>query len=368
MSRTLFIIAPLGEPHRRPRLEKLLRLTRDLGLDIHYRGWRREENERAVMPGLLSDQPLLVGGGRRSRSTLLMYPLWTWKVFRMLLREKPKHVYCLGLETATAAFAASFFYPVRYVFDDADRLLLLFNIPGALRGLLEIGERMVSRKAARHIIPGPGRYPYRTPSMAIIRNVPDKEQVDQANALTHDRADRNLRVYINGWIDPTRGSSFLAAAARKLLERGAPVEFLIAAKSTTGLDDLAGLPNVTHLGSLTQVEALSWYRATDLVATFYDPRILINQWAEANKWGDCVTMQTPFVVNEEVRTAQEFLSAGAAFSVPFNDSDALADLLVSLQANPDRLAAATRALETLAPDFPYFNDQMRPLIAEFVAS
>lgn len=361
--RELVIIAPLGEPQRRPRIEKVMTIAAGMNLDLRFWGWRREAGESADVPGLKEDRPLMTGGGRRSRLARLMYPLWTWRVLVALLRERPARVYCLGFETALAAYLASKVYRLRYAFDDADRLLLLFRLPRPVMGLLEALEQRVSRSAIRHVIPGHGRYPYRSPTMAVIRNMPAREQVTRAKALPVSRPEGGLIVYANGWIDPSRGSRLLARAATRLAAVGSDIRFMIAARTCTDADDLLDLPNVINLGSLPQVEALARCKAVDLVATFYDPAVPINRWAEPNKWGDCVSMRTPIIVNSEVRTASEFVDAGAAFATPFDDSDALVDLLLDLRANPGRLEVARKALDDLAPDFVHFDDAMRPQLA-----
>jgi hypothetical protein len=364
----LVIIAPLGEPHRRPRIEKVMGIASGMNLALRFWGWRREADERAKIADLKEDRPLMSGGGRRSGLTRLMYPLWTLRVLLALLRERPDRVYCMGFETAVAAYIASKIYRLEYLFDDADRLLLLFRLPGPIRSVIEGVEKRVSRRAVSHMVPGFGRYPYRSPTMTVVRNMPARDQVTRAWALSVVRPEGGLIVYANGWIDPSRGSRFLAKAAARLAVMGSDIRFVIAARTQTDADDLMSLPNVIDLGALPQTEALAWCRAVDLVATFYDPTVPINRWAEPNKWGDCVTMRTPFVVNSEVRTASEFTDVGAAFATPFDDADALIEMLIGLEANPLILKESCEALDRLAPRFLFFDDAVRPLLQRLMAT
>ncbi|MCC6983208.1 MAG: hypothetical protein IT535_08045 [Bauldia sp.] len=281
-------------------------------------------------------------------------------MFWNLVWRRPRQVVCLGLETALAAYLASFLVRLKYVFDDADRLALIFKWPAWVRAALEQLEKRVAGRSSAHIVPGYGRYPYRHDRMVRIVNMPDTDQVRAAREWRlPDQPASSLVLYVNGWIDRSRGAEFIERIIERLDQRGG-VRVLLAAKSDTYLDGtLRKRTCVMDLGTLPQVEALAYYRLADLVVTFYDPDVPINRYAEANKWGDCVAMGVPFVVNEEVRTAEEYVAAGAAFSVPYGDVEAFMALIETLIENPAELERARSAIGDIK--FVPFEEALLPV-------
>ncbi|MNL40770.1 hypothetical protein D3C87_1631410 [compost metagenome] len=124
-------------------------------------------------------------------------------------------------------------------------------------------------------------------------------------------------------------------------------------------------PNVIFYGELPQREALAIYAASDVVLTYYDPRIEINKDAESNKWGDCIYFGKPFVVNKEVRTAEFFVDSGAAWSVPYADVEGLINLLSQLANDRRLIESASRRLSGMEESYPNFDIQMERLISSW---
>jgi hypothetical protein len=98
------------------------------------------------------------------------------------------------------------------------------------------------------------------------------------------------------------------------------------------------------------------------VLTYYDPKVQINRQAESNKWGDCIFLGVPFLVNSEVETAAQFVAQGAAFAVPYSDVDALESLILNLHANPSRLANAVERLQKFRPDYLPFDSAFEKIV------
>ena len=370
---TVFMIAPLGDPSRRVRLAKVISLLRDgHDRDIVYAGWAREKSEPLGrnIEGVVASHRLLSGGGYRSRFTRPLYLLWIMKVFFFLLWRAPREVYALGLETALPAWMASRIRPrIRYIFDDADRLLTFWTVPGWAYKLILFFEKRTSKASVYHIVPTFGRYEYENARMIEISNLPNEDQIDAAQSIEAFPRNDKLNVYVNGWLDPTRGLNLLDGAAARLIERGRDdIVFNVAiGRLTEERPAFFSRPNVNHLGSLTHVESLAEYRRNQLVVTFYDPAIRVNRFAVPNKWGDAIVMGTPIIANSEVETARSLLDAGAAFAIPFHDGEALAELLVALKDNPGTLDAARQAIIRVRPLYETFDKAMAPVLGKLLA-
>lgn len=362
-TRTLIIIAAGGSPEKRPRLEKTIRLAASQGWLVEFWGWARNPDETcgANLPGVSVSRTLLRGGGYHGSAARLRYPLWVLAVLTAMIRHRPRAVWALGLESALPVWLTRF-TGVRYVFDDADRLVLLFRLPALVTRLLAGLERRVSRDASTHVIPGVGRYDYRSSSMAVISNVPDSSQLQRAFAMPVQRPDAALVVYVNGWLTPTRGLDFIMNIMKEFAA-DPTIIFIVAAKlDSSRAEDLRHAPNALFLGSLDQVTALAWYRVSDLVITFYDPAIAINRFAEPNKWGDAAKMGTAVLVNSEVETAKPWITCGAAFAVQWNDVPAACALLQALAKDRPRVETAIKATLLMGRSLEDFDTAAAPLL------
>jgi len=371
MTQNLIVMAaPLGRPGKRVRLAKTISLLKDdYRCEVVFWGWKRvkEETLGANLSGVSSSKTLVRGGGYRSRFARLLYLYWMIRVFfaALVKARATGPIYCLGLETALPVWAASRFRrSLEYIFDDADRLVLIWSLPTFVKKAIVYFEKKVSRDALTHIIPSYTRYDYKTARQYEITNSPNADQVKKARGLKVSRHSQAFNVYVNGWLDATRGLTLINNAANILRERGNhDIAFNVAVGNLTDkATDFFDKPNVNYLGNLSHIESLAQYNVNDVVLTFYDPAIRINQFAIPNKWGDAVAMGTPIIVNAGIRTAEKILDRGAALRVSFDDPEALADILYELSRNPEVLSGMRTAIEGLRPDYRPFNEMMAKVL------
>lgn len=369
---TVVLIAPLGEPSKRVRLAKTIRLIgEDYNCDIAFWGWRRTAGEDLGknMDGIIETRLLIKGGGFRNIFARLFYIAYIFSVFVTVLRHAPRRVYCLGLETALPVWFASLFRPrIRYVFDDPDRLILLWPLPKLVERMLIYLETKVSMASVAHILPTKKRYDYNNKKQVEISNMPDLRQVSEALKKAPIREKGKLLVYVNGWLDISRGLNLLDCVAETLdLEGNSDIVFNVAAGRITG-DASRFLKRscVRYLGSLSQIDSLAQYPVNDVVVTFYDPSVRINRYALPNKWGDAMAMGTPVICNTGILTAEPLLASGAAFGVSFENADDLVNLLKDLSLNYNRLEEAKISITVLGRQQTYFEKSMTPVLSAFL--
>jgi len=204
--------------------------------------------------------------------------------------------------------------------------------------------------------------------MRILRNAPI--QSDYQNALKREGRQKRgeLVVYFNGWIGETRGAPIFLKIMQEANTRGIPIKMLVAGR-LAGVSSLAlaELPNVTYYGNLDLPDALELYRDADVALIYYDPNVEINRLAESNKWGDCVFLNTPFITNSEVKTADQFFHRGAAIPVPYSDDDGLLRTLVGLIERPARLIECREALQQFESEYKPFDAAFGALLDSLVA-
>lgn len=372
--KTVVLIAPHGEPGKRVRLAKMIRVINNrYHYDIAYWGWRRMPDETlgAKLDGVVESRALLVGGGFRSVLTRFYYLVWMFRVFFAVLWHAPRRVYCLGLETALPTWLASRLRRrIKYVFDDADRLVLLWNLPKSIEKIIIAFERRVSRDAVIHIVPTLERYDYRTIKQYEMANVPERDQVQEARCAAKSKQDSRLHVYVNGWLNQSRGLGLIDRAVR-ILEQENCNDIVFNVAINTGRETAEQLDflkhrNVNHLGFLTHTQSLAQYAANDVVVTFYDPAVRINRYALPNKWGDAIVMDTPIILNEGIETATPLIAAGIAFTVPFDDPCAFVALLRHLHSDNGRLITARAAITCIKDSYKPFDEAIVPVMTAFL--
>lgn len=371
MNTLLYMFAPLSAMRKRTRLAKMARYLEDHETQVVFFGWERLKGEAARWRWdgrFIEERILLKGGGYASRSARLLYPVWMVVVFcRVLFLPRGSKCWCLGWETAFPARLAALFSRCDIAFDDADRFSMLINLPRPLHRILTELERWTSRKCLLHVIPGWSRYEWRHDGMVLLRNTPMTADYEAALQITRVSRGQEFLIYINGWIAWDTGARTLLKALDELARRGKRCGVVVAGRIASGEGrQLIEHPWAEFRGELPQVEALKLYRQTHVALTLYDPSVAINHHAESNKWGDCVFLGTPFIVNREVQTARKFVEAGAAYDFAYNDHAALADLIERLAHDPGLLEAAQRSLQRFEPEYSPFEKQIEALFTAFV--
>lgn len=348
---------------KRTRLAKVGRYLEDRGIGVRFLGWERHRGELARLAwdgDLIQERAILRGGGYATRAARLMYPLWMAMVlFRCLALAKGTVVWCLGWETAFPARIAGAVRGLTIVFDDADRFSMLIRLPGPLQWALVRLEQWTSRRCTLHLVPGWSRYEWRHTSMKLLRNSPLRADYEYARSVAQHRADEAIKLYVNGWIAWDTGARIVLKALDILKERDVACRLTVAGRVASNDGEALILrPEADFKGELPQRKALELYRTCDLALTLYDPSVPINRHAESNKWGDCVFLETPFVVNSEVETAAKFVSAYAALSFPYNEPAALADIVESVAKDPLILDRVRENLRSFQAEYQSFENQL----------
>jgi len=368
----LILIAPAPAINKRTRLAKMPEVFCENGFTVLFLGWERipgELNKLRWTKSGVTEKTILRGGGYVSKKTRLMYPLWMLAVFwNVLFLGRRRWIMCLGWETAFPAQLAAFFTGSQIIFDDADRFSMILKLPGPLHKFLQCLERWSSRKAYLHLVPGMSRYEWNSPNMIVLRNSPVKNDFKMAQQNALARPDADLVIYANGWLGHTRGAPIILAALQRLEKLDKRFRIILAGRvDCESGKTLIEHPLVNYYGEIPQVEALSLYLSSDVALTFYDPIVPINRKAEANKWGDCVYLGTPFIVNSEVETARKFVQKGAAFSFSYTDVDCLVSILEDLATHPEKLSLARESLVEFKTSYPLYDEQLRNICYTLLA-
>lgn len=363
----LIVYAPGPSMMNRTRLAKLARVCERKSIKVRFFGWERFTAERSSLSvttqRYLEESSILVGGGYANSRLKIWYIVWFLSVFRSILFQKGgKVIWCLGWETAFPALIASLFKKNRIIFDDADRFSMLVTFPRPLQRLIEFLERFTSRWCCKHVVPSFLRYEWQTRNMFLLENTPLKSDI-QCLATIDPIPRSRFTIFMNGWIAWDTGAPVVIKALDILAERGYDFELWVAGKIvSSAARELVERSYCTYKGQISQSEALALYKAVDCTLTAYDPNVRVNVYAASNKWADCILTECPFIVNSEIKTAADFIEAGAAFCFEYPNYNELAALIEGLLIDRSMLEASKIKIQKMRNRILPFDDGLSEIL------
>ncbi|WP_161882071.1 glycosyltransferase family 4 protein [Deinococcus alpinitundrae] len=358
------IITPFSDIESVPRMAKLLDALDALNVEVEHWCWLREQREQKYHSNNIHPRVLLVGGGYSNKTLILYYIIFFLKVTSALFSTKGERFYAIGFISSIPLALMSRSRKIEYIFDNNDNFSKSHKWPKPLKYIIECFENLIASRAKIHIVPSKFRWMKADKNLRFLPNLPTKKTVARAKELSrkenYDR-DGKFTIYVNGLLTLPRGidkiyhiAKYIDADKSRIIVAGK----LISEEAR----EMVKLPSVEYLGELSNYESLAQYFRSNLVLTLYDPSIEINRLAEPNKWGDCIATSTPFLVNNEVQTAKEYIDSGICFSCPY-ENKSLLPLINTLIANPRLLTEAEEKMS--AYNQLDWEDRMREILEEF---
>ncbi len=208
--------------------------------------------------------------------------------------------------------------------------------------LLERAKRAMIRRAAGFIVPGDASSVYLQSfgvdpaQIATAGNAIDLASFrERLAAARRERtegdapdagAPQACTVLSVGRLDPEKGFDVLLAAARMLLERQAPIAFVIVGDGSQSAQLRATAPaNVSFVGAVDQTSVIEWYARADVFVL----ASLSEQWGMV--LNEAAAAGLPIVATEAAGGAWELIEDGTnGFRIPSGDAERLADALTKL--------------------------------------
>ena len=360
------IVAPLSSLSERTRLYKLTLFLHDgLGYkDITHVGWERipGEREEKRFDFNIHKKIILNGGGYGAGKVKWLYFMWMIKTFFYCFKFGKKDiVWALGFESAFPVMLVSKIKGFKVVFDDADRFSMIYKFPSIIDKILKFLEKKTSRNVAYHVVPGDARYQFKSKKFYVLKNTPSESQIEKAKQISENlEKPASFVININGWLGSGRGMKQALTLVNRLENEDLKI-LLIGKLDCEAAEKLAEHKNVIYKGKLSNAETLANYFLSDLVFTYYDPKLEINQYAESNKWGDAIKTNIGIIVNEEVKSAKFIKENNLGIIVPYNDTEALINEIQALLADDAKLATLKSNSEQYSYIMPYYEDQLKEL-------
>lgn len=343
MEKVAVIVGIGADIEAQPYLNKLSKVLCGKGYVVEYVFWDRGGGgvKRSFD---VKFTRLYKGFSRVKLHLLLHYICWSFCILKYFLTSPTKHkLYFLSrLDAAAPAFFVSLFKSINYVYLDRDAAHMTYKL-GFLKPVFRFFEATIGRRALIHMIPGESRNFTFCKNVRVVENTPSSEELATANDLFLKRGGRKdfrKTIYINGWLSEMRGMKFILDVARKLSSE--QYRIIVAGQpGCADADALIELSNIEYLGVVSNGEALSYYKESDLVLSFYDPIYEINQKAEPNKWYDCVFFGVKFITNKGLDTTRYFYEKNMCLMIEYGDSNELFSVLMDFQHRPSVARAFT---------------------------
>jgi glycosyltransferase involved in cell wall biosynthesis len=318
----------------------------ELGFDVELLLWARQPTEiPSDSLSQLTRHTLLTGGGYGSANIVTYYPVWWRRVSQYLSASGADLVYAYDFESAYGCIHNTALAHKTFIYDIADNFHLRHNFPPMIDSVIQALEKRVLDVANLILVPDECRIteleePFRD-KISVVANAP---RVSETPSIGYDLPGDELVVYWNGWLDSCRGRD----QVMKAVAATPGVRLLVAGSADGALEQaLHELGIAVYLGQLSPEDALKWYRAADVVFTFYEPSSAINRLACSSKWYDAMLSGRAILVNSEVAASVGLVASGIAYSCPYDDVEQLKGLLRRMVADRQELREMGRRAREL---------------------
>jgi glycosyltransferase involved in cell wall biosynthesis len=314
-------------------VQKLLTSLQRRGYTVTLVGWDRYRRlSSRFIAGGIGYKMIFRGWGYANRWLMLGLPLWTFRVFRFLLRQHSDFLIVVNFDTGVAAALAQLITRAPFIYDIRDNFDMRPTLPSVLRPVIAKLDQWVIAQAARVLVPDENRIVVsdehmRCKFIVIANCAPEIEPPsDQCK-------DRPFTIYASGYLLGLRGIHLLLDAAMRIpdirvLMAGHVLEVDLAER-------IRQTPNVDFRGWLTPEEALRLNFEADVIFSFYDPASEINRRAASSKWSDAMMASKPILVNSEVLKSTWIQQQDMGYLCPYGDVDQLIQVIKHIRHYPE---------------------------------
>ncbi len=321
-------------------IRKLSQSYLEAGYEVNFIGWDRLRtlpNSRLV-DGLQSKH-IMRGCGFSNWKLLFALPLWAGLLLYHCLWLRTDLIHVFDFDSAVSVAIINVLRGIPFIYDIQDNFGQRHRWPFPLNKFIRWMDDWTANRAAGILVTDENRIidfleKYRDKILIIPDCAPDlKEQCSFDNYKTGNREEpRPFTVMALGNLSKQRGIELLLDAIKHLPD----VHVLMAGRFVDqSLQQRAlSMAQVDFRGWLPMEDALRLASQTDVIFTFYDPSIEINQRASSNKWYDAMMLAKPVLVNTELLKSNWIEQEGFGFLCSYGDIEALVKCLKYIQDHP----------------------------------
>ena len=325
-----------------PRCVKIINTLRSAGHEVMFIGWDPDpdkEKVKAITPDVertLSLQSQLGGAG-----TLKQFPAFLMHILRSLKEFKPDAVHCVNEEISLLVLPFKHFlfkYMVTDIFDSLAYRVRTDN--KLLKKVLKTLSNLTYRFSELIIVTDQRRFqlidPKYRPKTIVMENTPDVD----CSIFPEKILEGPLKVCTTGLLSKSRGLARVLAAADKM--DNIEIVALGVLGDEYAQNEFVNHPKVNYLGKFKPIDALKVEADCDAILSFYRPDSLNNIYASPNKVFDAMSVGRPVIINSETIVSQWVVEKEIGYAVPYEDADALVEVLEKVRERKDTLEFSSR--------------------------
>lgn len=264
---------------------------------------------------------ILHGWGYKNRWLLIGYIFWMWKVFLYALQNKPKRIWVSNFQNGLPVAVAAIFTKTPFIYYIHDNISISYPWPKLITKLVEKVDNWIIKKAAVVIVPDENRIlphaNHLTHKFVILPNVPYRREKPNMSQSHNSK----FTIFVLGTIWDSRGIDTLLSAVKGINDIRILVAGNIPQKQV--LDKLLADSKVDYRGLLPQKDVFDLYQESDIIFSFYDPSLPINQKASPTKIYESMMMGKPVLVNEEIFFSKKVIDWDIGYSCGYWDINGL---------------------------------------------
>lgn len=303
-----------------PRVVRMTEVARRIGFEPLFCGALRDpqlprDDEWQGIPVVRLGRFFPLLNGRRPWLYLRSVARYNRELFSLLRKRRPGLVHASDFEAMPACILYRLLRRCRLVYNIHDNLAQRYELPAALRAVLNALEgccvlmadvALVPEAFRRNALP---RWCRR--DVLVVPNTPGEISFSPPPPV-----DGRIRLFFGGWLDWGRGLQTLIAIA----ESSNRVELRVAGEGSEEIvRALRAHPRVRYLGFLDHDAVLEETRNCHVVPALYDPARAINRFAASNKLAEALAIGRPVLLNSELAVADRFSGMAFAISAPYAD-------------------------------------------------
>jgi glycosyltransferase involved in cell wall biosynthesis len=313
--------------------QKLLGSLQKRGYDVTLVGWDRY---RRLPPRFISGdieyEMIFRGWGYANRLLMLGLPLWAFRVFRFMLRQRSDLLIVINFDTGIAAALAQPITRASFIYDIRDNFDMRPTLPPLLRPVIAKLDQWIIARAARVLVPDENRIVVSDERMrckfTVIAN-----SAPEIQPPSDQPKDRPFTIYASGYLSGLRGIHLLLEAAMRIPDMRVLMAGHVLDEDLE--EQIRRVPNVDFRGWLAPEEALRLNFEADVIFSFYDPASEINRRAASSKWSDAMMASKPILVNSEVLKSIWVQRQDIGYLCPYDDVGQLVQVIKHIRKHPE---------------------------------
>jgi len=269
------------------------------------------------------------------------------KIFKN--RKKIKLVHFSDLEVVILGGLLCTILRIKYIYNIHDNFFQRYAFSNKISSFLKSFESLFIKMSDKTLVPEIFRktaYPVSTyEKIHIFRNYPDFDVTTNRVPFLNG----SITLFYGGWISPNRNLNQFKEIAKCLRDSGYVVKFnLCGWGDTSYLEELReAFVNLdvefNYLGQLSQKEAVTYLKESDVSIAYYNPEKIINVFAASNKIPEIIGSNTILVTNNHTEIAKEILDNGVSLQFDLNVEEVIPDLISLIDSKENVLQFVNRS-------------------------